>query len=345
MTQQDEGSRELETLTASLPLSLVSVKPLDWYKHNILLSDAERQRARECSQKSDEWQKFRSNRITGSRFAVPLGHSYPYAPEKRSSKPVSFKKALCEFLWPQFVGNCSVKWGEIHEDDARMVAEVVVRQRLEEQFGADNIERLDFDYPGTIVIKGAEWVSVSVDGLLTVTFKDRSVAPEHILLEFKCPYSKSEFYKDSEGDIPLYYFDQIQGSMGFLRMDGFNIKRCFFGVWLKEKTQMSEFAFEVDYFDNVMLPWLKSFYFVELLPRCVLKDIGVLPNGEVQLAPGSCQELSVDEPQARPAAPSRSTFTRPAATKRPDNGALDFCRWGRQSAAAKGAGKAESGRF
>lgn len=281
-------------LQSLFPRSLFSISIEDWFRRNILVSSADILAARDCSQQSDLWRKVRSNRITGSRLAVPLGHSYPYSPEKVNSKPITLEKAIKEFLWPDDVKGCAVNWGNLNEINARMVSEVVVRRKLTDEYGADNIKSITFDYPGTIVIKRENWVSISPDGLVRVEFTDPEKPHEDILLEFKCPYARNEFYDQCGGGIPLYYFDQIQGSMGFLHMDDLNIKRCFFSVWLRERTQISEFPYEQDYFEKEMFPRLRAFYFNELLPRIVLKDLGILKEGQVQLVGSSFPSTPTD---------------------------------------------------
>jgi hypothetical protein len=80
--------------------------------------------------------------------------------------------------------------------------------------------------------------------------------------------------------------------MGFLRMNGLNITRCFFSIWTRERTQVSQFRYEEDYFKNIMLPWTEAFYFDELLPRFVLKSLNLLKEGEIQFMASSDQAAS-----------------------------------------------------
>jgi hypothetical protein len=72
------------------------------------------------------------------------------------------------------------------------------------------------------------------------------------------------------------YYDQIQGSMGFLGIPWWD-----FVVWTPQQTQIRRVEFDKEYFDQELFPRIETFYMTEYLPRAVLKRQGLLQPGKI----------------------------------------------------------------
>lgn len=196
-------------------------------------------------QKSEEWLKARSHRLTASNFGAAVGHNkYEYPADMCNQK-------LCN----TFQGNAMTAWGNDHEDDGRTVYMVHLKARYRDHSRSngwpDSMIRVK--ETGLIVIEEYPFIGVSPDGIVTIGW-------EKGLLEIKCPYSKRPY-----PEIPHYYYDQIQGLMGFL-----NLPWCDFVVWTPTWTYITRYPFDKPYFENVLKPGLIDWFVNLYLPRYFL---------------------------------------------------------------------------
>jgi hypothetical protein len=264
--------------------SFLPEDPYQWYLKNVIVSPKESKDISECVQGSQIWHRARGLRISGSRYANVIGCSYIQMT----------KKAVIEsFVWPdENVSNLWMKWGNENEINAQKLCEEFITKKYPN-------EKIKFEYPGGIIIKGDEWFIASVDGICNFINDDGSVK-ESILLEFKCPAN------DIPALIQPYYYAQIQSYMGFLpKHDNEKygtMKRCIFGVWTPEEMQFAQYEFDKEYFD-ASYSLSKDFYFKELLPRFVLKDHGLLFRKQINL-----QTQSIHKQEEKKRKNPQSTF-------------------------------------
>jgi len=205
------------------------------------------QQIMQVEQRTDAWFEARKNRLTGSVYGAAAGHN----------KYMSPRKLLMELLWSSFKGNKATQHGTKYEPVAAKAYETFITQHEK--------KKCVFYYPGLVVSPDHPWIAGSPDGLPLLGMM-------HILLEIKCP-----FYRSSYPFIPHYYYDQIQGIMGILRLP-----YCDFFTWSLECIQIRRFAFDRSYWERVLFPRLRSFYMDEYLPRIILKREGLLRPGELE---------------------------------------------------------------
>jgi len=242
------------------------------FVENMKVTPEEVVRVMNTPQRTPEWFKYRSSRMTASNYGSAAGHN-PY------SKP---RQLLMSLLWDTFKGNAATEYGTKNESVACKVYETFATQMAHRE---DRRNEMSFFYPGLIVCQKHPWLAVSPDGLPALTHHV-SGKTCRFLLEIKCPFSKKLY-----PHIPHYYFDQIQGIMGILQLP-----YCDFVVWTPEVTQIRRYTFDVDYWTKVLYPRLHQFYFEEYLPRLILKNEGKLQQGELE---PSIQVTSVDRPPVR----------------------------------------------
>jgi putative phage-type endonuclease len=209
-------------------------------------------------QRTPEWIKYRSNRMTASNYGSAAGHN-PH------SKP---RQLLMSLLWDTFKGNAATEYGTKNEPVAAKVFETFALSHAKKQNADDD---MSFYYPGLIICQKEPWLAVSPDGLPCIKNKKTGKNIRY-LLEIKCPFTKKLY-----PHIPHYYFDQIQGIMGILQLP-----YCDFVVWTPEKTQIRRYNFDSEYWTKVLYPRLHQFYFEEYLPRLILKKEGKLKQGELE---------------------------------------------------------------
>ncbi len=224
-------------------------------------------------QRSEDWLKYRKNRATASKFGSMVGHN-----DKETED-----KCLTELLWGGFQGNVHTEYGTKMEPIVQKIYEKFIKQHTRiknhpvSPLVCSSMQLVDvapsFEYPGLIVKQKHPWLAVSPDGLPCV----RGL---FFLLEIKCP-SPYKFNGEYKGalfypEIPHYYFDQIQGIMGILGFEW-----CDFIVFTEHYTQIRRFLFDEQYFFTVLFPKLHDFYMFEYLPRIVLKNMGLLREGEL----------------------------------------------------------------
>jgi putative phage-type endonuclease len=232
--------------------------------------DASQRAAIEAArQRSPEWLAARTHRLTASRFAAALGHN-PYP----GSQP---EDVVRDMLWGGFTGNAATEWGTAHEAGACAMYEAHMQAAH-----ADFVVRQH----GLIIVPEHPFIGLSPDGI-GEHWQDGAVV--QTLLEIKCPYRWKEdrFY---ENRVPLYYWDQIQGIMGFL-----GLPRCHFVVWTPVGMEVNDVAFDAAYFEGVLKPGLLHFYLHLFWPaRCAWREgrltpPDIYPPLQVEL-PGNAQD-------------------------------------------------------
>lgn len=185
-------------------------------------------------QRTAAWLAARKWRLTGSNFAAAAAHNPYQSPEG----------LVVEMLWGTFQGNDATQWGNQHEDTACAMYEAFMRQTYPD---------FTVSHTGLQVIADFPFIGVSPDGLCSY-WDDATNQRVHFLLEIKCPYRwKSDcFYF---GHVPIYYYDQIQGIMGFL-----GLQFCDFVVWTPAGMEINRVRFDPDYFQTVLRPALLTWY-------------------------------------------------------------------------------------
>jgi putative phage-type endonuclease len=250
--------------TTAIPLTME--QKIQIYLDKLKVTPADVQRIMSIAQRDPEWIRQRWGRCTASNYGSIAGHN-PYQ---------SQRKLLSTLLWDTFKGNKATEYGNKFES---------VCAKLYENFanvGAQSAGSLmEHFYPGLIICQNEPWLAVSPDGLPCKKAHDNSSQTRY-LLEIKCPFTKKLY-----PHIPHYYFDQIQGIMAILKLPF-----CDFVVWTPEVTQVRRYNFDPSYWKEVLYPRLRTFYFQEYLPRLILKEEGLLREGELEIA----IQVKVDRP-------------------------------------------------
>ena len=203
-------------------------------------------------QRTDEWFKSRENRLTGSNLGSARGHcAY-----------TSKSELLKRMLWGGFQGNAATEYGTKNESVAVDLYTQFMRKQTSDKFGVK--------HQGLWVPLQHPWIGISVDALV-YDDSEPEVARKKGGAEIKCPYGKKLY-----PFIPSMYFDQIQGSMGFLQLPWWD-----FVVWTPGQTQIRRFDFDPLYFSQELFPRLEQFYFTDFLPRAVMRDKGLLKPGKI----------------------------------------------------------------
>lgn len=242
----DESSDEVEE---------VSVK--DFYKAFVERTAEGLERELSAPQRSLEWKAARAHCLTASNFGAAVGHN-PY------QSPANLVK---EKLWSTFKGNYATAYGTVHEDDARHEAETFVN----ETYGPST-----FVYPNLVKVQDQPWIAVSPDGL--------AETPEGtILMEFKCPMKDTDAhpYGKYKYCMPEYYFDQVQGILGFYNeLYKKPIQSALFVVWQPHQTWITKVPYDKVYFETLYAQ-LKQWYFEMYLPALVHKHNKTIGVGEI----------------------------------------------------------------
>lgn len=216
------------------------------------------------------WLRSREGRLTGSNFGAAVGLN-------RYTSP---KALLKQMLWGEFKGNAATRWGSEHEDTARDEYVALVKQQCnteEERCKPDDERVVDISVieKGLVINPTRPWMGNSPDGIITLTYA--SGRTEVGLLEIKCPYKQTFYTPDP---VPIYYFAQIQGTMGNL-----GLPWCKFVVWTPTGIQVTHVPFDDQFWNTKLLPGLTTFYFDLYLPRALDKENGVLLSGETDAPP------------------------------------------------------------
>lgn len=222
-------------------------------------------RIEQAEQRSDAWKAARKWRLTGSNFGAAAGHNPYKSPEG----------LVVDMLWGNFTGNAATEWGTQYEPVACAMYEARMRQQWP-----------DFvvQHKGLIVIPDTPFIGVSPDGLCRYW----DAAAGHyvtFLLEIKCPFrwKQDKFY---DGHVPTYYYDQIQGIMGFL-----GLPFCDFVVWTPAGMEINRVQYDPAYFCDVLKPLLLAWYEKLFYPKlCGWREGRIKPPAleeewEVDLGP------------------------------------------------------------
>jgi hypothetical protein len=230
----------------------------------LVVDESQREQISQYDQRTVDWLKARENRLTASRFGAARGHC----------QYTSHNELLKGMLWGEFTGNAATEWGNKHESTAVEVYTKFMRQHK-------NLNKNQFrvTHCGLLVSLKHPWVGVSVDAFV---FDDSEELPRKKGGgEIKCPYGKKLY-----PFIPSQYYDQIQGTMGFLELPWWD-----FVVWTPTQTQIRRYNFDQEYFDKELFPRLEQFYFTQFLPRAVMKKKGLLKPGKID----PVIDITVDE--------------------------------------------------
>lgn len=223
-------------------------------------------------QRSEEWKKWRMGRLTASNFGAAAGHN-PYSNKRQLLK---------NSLWNDFKGNLATEYGNKNEEVVAKIYEKFMNKFVKTPATPNAL--VESYYPGLIICEKLPWLAVSPDGL--PLFQDSDSMAVRFLLEIKCPFKK-ELY----AIIPHYYYDQIQGIMALLQLPF-----CDFVVWTPSMTQIRRYAFDPSYWQQVLFPRLETFYMEEYLPRLIMKQEGILKEGELEPA----LEVDLTKPTPKP---------------------------------------------
>ena len=219
-------------------------------------------------QRSAKWHAARKYTLTASNFGSAAGHNRYCSPQQCAIEKVK----------NEFQGNEATAYGTLHEPDARnflvKLLDHELRATLEDQYAKDTggtYKEFELEECGLMKHSDQPWMGASPDGILKL---NGSMGPTWILIEYKCPFSKKDSsehpYKMYPKKIPEYYYDQIQGIMGYLQKfkdsDQYRkINACFFVVWQPKQMHVSKFLYDAEYYTNLE-SLLKKWYFELYLP-------------------------------------------------------------------------------
>ena len=245
------------------------------------------------------WQEARALRATGSIIATAMGLN-PY----ESKESLTRKK-----VWPQpWVPVPACTWGNEKEDEAmKCLKEWFAANVGQSRPDGKVLKSFEVKEFGLCVCQdpGMSWAAMSPDGLVWETFEDGTT--EVSLIEIKCPWRYSplnsrgrrpgaHFYPmklqpDGSGPHPLppYYWTQLIWGMNLLNPmnGGVPIPKCYFVVWAPVgkggRIQLTEVPNNTDYFATTMKPALWEWWRHKFVPAMVMKQAGLLDEGEVNL--------------------------------------------------------------
>lgn len=228
-------------------------------------------------QRSDDWLRARTFRLTASNFGSAAGHNKNCSPHD----------LVRDMLWKNFKGNEMTEYGTNNEPRAFEAYQVhgVLQQMAEK--GRTSVGFLAQEV-GLHIHPKHHWLGVSPDGLVDVD--DGTGTIKRHLIEIKCPWkcktrplhSGDDFYpeEDLPGGlrlpIPHYYFDQMQGIMGALELPFAD-----FIVWTSKEMQITRIPFLPDYWRDELFPALRHFYFDTFMPAAIRFLNGELLPGNV----------------------------------------------------------------
>jgi putative phage-type endonuclease len=233
-------------------------------------------------QRSPEWFRFRSPRITASIFGSIAGNN-PYQ---------SQEDTLRRLVWPElfpFPSSPALTWGTT----------------LEESITTAYLKWAPSD---TRVVERGIWIpskypflGVSPDGIAGVQLDENwTPTDEHTMvtdnvddsrvycLEYKAPWSRRTrpvggvFYKEVTSmsgnvrSIPPYYMDQITGQMACM-----GLSHCHFCVFTPSGMQLQWVKLDHEDWTNRLLPTLRDFYNTRYIPSLIRRLKGVLLPGHV----------------------------------------------------------------
>lgn len=229
------------------------------FRSKMTITHAEYLKIRDCPQRTPEWLGYRRNRVTGSNFGSAAGHN-PY------STPIQL---VTESLWREFVGNAACDWGTKYESTARDEYVAWLRSQAA-MAGEIDPNGIWCDETGLMVVKSWPFAGISPDGI--VHMGDGTLR----LLEIKCPFKK-RLYGPA---IPSYYYDQVQGIMGLMLMNGLRLDGVDFVVWTPTQMNVQHFCYDAEYFDKHLFPALQRYYDRLYTPSAILFENNELQRGD-----------------------------------------------------------------
>lgn len=222
-------------------------------------------------QRSEAWLEARKGRLTASNYGAASG----------CNKYCSPNELLLQLLWCTFTGNEATRYGTENEP--------IALQRYYDYLAVTRDKHFSISERGLVICVEHPWLAVSPDGVVTVDgYEDCNVdklwplpttiseallnVTHDYLLEIKCP-ARKRFYP---GRIPEYYLAQTIGQMAVMDAPYLD-----FIVFIPKETQVTRICFNKDLWQHLFNE-LKQFYFGQLLPRLVLKDLGVLVENSLE---------------------------------------------------------------
>jgi putative phage-type endonuclease len=248
---------DVDRVTKKYNLSAPEVAILE----ELRVDESQRESISQYEQGTPEWLKAREYRMTASRFGAARGHN-PYS---------TLPRLLADMLWGEFQGNEATRHGNKYEPVAADLYTTFMRKKFQL-----SPEQFHVSHRGLLVSLKYPWSGVSVDGFV---FDDSEQDPMRKRggLEIKCPFGKFPYpFGQLYPFIPAMYYDQIQGTMGFLELPWWD-----FVVHIHDQTQIRRVEFDKTYFDEELFPRLEEFYMTKYLPRLVLKRQNRLLQGKI----------------------------------------------------------------
>lgn len=256
--------------------SIENPKPFDY------LVDVQRT-ADECReeylapQRSLKWHAARKYTLTASNFGSAAGHNRYCSPQECALEKVK----------NEFQGNEATEYGTRHEPDARnfllKLLKAELQETLRDQYAKDTggvFAEFQLEECGLMKHADQPWMGASPDGILKL---DGTNGPTWMLIEYKCPFSKKDSsehpYRMYPNKIPVYYYDQIQGIMGYLQKfkdseQYRKINACLFVVWQPRQMHITKFLYDANYYVQLE-KLLHNWYFEIYLPMIVPKDLKI----------------------------------------------------------------------
>lgn len=179
-------------------------------------------------QRSEQWFKARSGKLTGSNVGAALGLNPWKTPQDLIRQMVrEYHGADSEFQ-----GNVATEWGTFNEDGATAEFQMETGMLVQPC--------------GFFVHPEHKWLGASPDGLVG----------NHALVEVKCPYglrdkSRPEFKTAEEQP---HYYAQMQIEMACTGRNA-----CYFYQWAPQGSKVEEIHYSVQWFEE-NLPALIEFY-------------------------------------------------------------------------------------
>lgn len=224
-------------------------------------------------QGSNDWLSARRGRVTASNFGIVNG-----------TNPYSTKQDYLRImLWDIKSTGMAMKWGSCHEE----LAYNILKEFL-------SSSRVWFETAGIWIAANHPYLGASPDGIIYVVESIERVNDEfeilvctRFLIEIKVPWRLRDrkpdecFYDESiipntkhAANIPLYYYDQINGNCNLIGLQG-----CLFFVLSPTGWQLTYLPNDKLYWENKLQPALRAFYYDSVRPSIEQQETRELPVG------------------------------------------------------------------
>lgn len=230
-------------------------------REHVYVNNEQIEQAKKCKQRSPEWHKFKEHRIGMSSAGAGADHN-----QYKSSTEL-----LKDMLWGSNFSNVATEYGNIMEDTGLGFLQIVLRSHFEEL----GYTKVWIENTGTWIWKEHPWLSASSDGLVFAIDETGQRPPLFGTAENKAPFGL-QFYHG----VPHHYYDQFQGTAIIL-----NAEFIVFNVYTPSATQMNWYDVDTNYWMTQVFPRLKDFYMNAYLPRAILKERGILQEGQIDINP------------------------------------------------------------